>query len=156
VKVTFEVEGLNECEEALEDLVNTLGASRTTGKNVLKRSLLSAGKPTADLAQRLAPKRRGHLAASITVSTQLSPRQRRMHRKVSPVEVYIGAGQAPHAHLQEFGTPHHAPQPFLRPAIDQTGKQIIDIFQVEIRKETDRAVDRAKAKAARIKAKFKA
>jgi HK97 gp10 family phage protein len=149
VKVTFDVEGLKECEEALEEL------SKATQRNVLKRALLAAGAPAAEAAQRLAPRRTGRLASSINVSTQLSKRQRRIHRKQSPVEAYIGAGPAPHAHLQEFGTAHHAPNPFLRPAIDQTGKKTIEIFQEEIRKETDRAVERARAKAARIKAKFK-
>src|SRR5262245_54422767 len=46
------------------------------------------------------------------------------------------------AHLQEFGTAHSAPRPFLRPAIDAMGAAVIETFRRELKVEIDKAIQR--------------
>ena len=60
--VTFKMEGLEDTVANLDNL------SKATGRNVLRRTLLNAGEPTADTAARLAPVERGILAFSVVVS----------------------------------------------------------------------------------------
>ncbi|WP_274875080.1 HK97-gp10 family putative phage morphogenesis protein [Sinorhizobium meliloti] len=47
-------------------------------------------------------------------------------------EVFVGAGPVPHAHLQEFGTSRHGPQPFARPAWDAGKNQVLDTIKDEL------------------------
>jgi HK97 gp10 family phage protein len=115
--VEMKVEGLAESEAALKDLVENLGVSNPTAKNTIGRALAFAGKPIEDDAKAAAPVKAGHLKVSITTGKKLSRRQKAQHVKGSPVEVFVGAGPLPQAHLQEFGRANQAPQPFLRPAV---------------------------------------
>jgi HK97 gp10 family phage protein len=147
MRVTFKVEGLKECEEALNAL------PLATTKNVLKRAMMAAAQPVVATAAARVKKRTGKLGRSITVSTKLSRRQRRATPKDSSVEVYVGAGPLPHAHMLEFGTVHSAPEPFLRPAIDAQGMQVLKIFRDDLKAEIDKAMQRQARKAARILAK---
>lgn len=144
MKVTFKVEGLAECEEALDAL------STATSKNVLKRALTSAAQPIVADAQARAPRETGRLAASIIVGTKLSRRQRQATEKDSSVEIYVGAGPLAQATLQEFGTAHNAPQPFLRPAVDSNLDRVIKAFSDDLKSEVDKAMQRQARKAARI------
>src|SRR5690606_397632 len=97
---------------------------------------------------------------SIGVGTQLSKRQRGLHRKMfksdkASVEVFVGAGSVPHAHLQEFGTKNHGPQPFARPSWDSHKDQLIPQIGEEMWAEIDKAAKRLARKAARQAAKGK-
>lgn len=119
--VKVHVEGLRDLEKALQQL------PKANAKAVLRRTLKEAGEPVAKTARALAPEHMGHLRESIDVSTKLSGRQRKLHKKESPVEMFIGPGPDPAAHLQEFGTgPGQQAQPFLRPAWDQHKSQVLD------------------------------
>jgi HK97 gp10 family phage protein len=149
-KFTFKVEGLAECEEALQEL------PKATNRTVLKRALMNAAEHIAIAARARAPHRTNVLAKSITVGTKLSARQRSQSKKGSDVEVYVGAGPLPRAHLQEFGTAHHGPHPFLRPAVDSQGKAVIDSFVTELKVEIEKARARLARKAERIAAKIAA
>ncbi len=75
-------------------------------------------KPVAARSRSYAPEDQGELKDSIAVSTKLSKRQKRRHRKVdrSDVEVFVGAGPFPQAHLQEIGTKDTPPRSYMRPA----------------------------------------
>jgi HK97 gp10 family phage protein len=148
VKVTFKVEGLRECEEALTEL------TLATSKNVLRRALTHAAEPVEKSAQQRVQKRTGKLGASIRVGTRLSKRQRKAAAETKTgVEVYVGAGPLPHAHMLEFGTAHSAPEPYLRPAVDANGKRMIEIFRNDLKAEIAKAVQRLQRKAARTLAK---
>ena len=142
MKVTFKVEGLRECEEALAELGRT-------GKNVLGRALQKAGEVVAQEAARRAPRATGDLAESMTVGTKA--------KGASPkgtARRYVGSTSS-FLHLQEFGTAHSAPQPFFRPAIDATGKLLIETFRQELKVEIDKAILRQQRKNARLLAKGK-
>ena len=114
--------GFKALERNLAEL-SSLAARRTVGRNALK----AGAKPIIDKAKQLVPVKTGKLKASIGVKPKLSPRQKGLHRKESPVEMFVGPGGkgAKHANLLEFGTVKQAAQPFMRPAWDQTQNQVL-------------------------------
>jgi HK97 gp10 family phage protein len=149
---TVKIHGLRELEAALADLPTA------TGKNVLRRVLNARAQPIADAASSMAPDdpaTGGHdLRSSIGVSTKLSPRQKGLHRKMfkddkAAVEMFVGAGPLPQAHLQEFGTVHHGPQPFMRPAWDEGQGQLLDGIAADLWSEIDKAAKRVAKKRAK-------
>jgi HK97 gp10 family phage protein len=150
VKVSIRVEGLKECEQALEDIMNTLAVSRATGVNTVKRALIYAVEPVQRAAAASAPVRRGRLKTSVTTGTKLSKRQKSLHKQESPVEVFVGAGPLPQAHLQEFGSARHPPQRFLTPAVAQNIRNVTNRFVVKLREEISKTAERARRKAARL------
>lgn len=145
-RTKIRVEGLRELDRALREL------PKATGKNVLKRVLMKAGQPIEHHAERLAPVRTGHLKQSIGTGTKLTRRQRRQHKKESPVEVFVGAAE-PKAHMQEFGQAHHPPQPFLRPAWDANKMGALNSIKNDLGEEIEKARQRLAKKAARLAAK---
>lgn len=155
MRTTIKVDGLRELDDALAEM------SKATARNILRRAGIKALEPVAETARQLAPddpQTGGNdLRSSIGVGTRLSPRQAREHRRQMRadggrafVEVFVGAGNVPHAHMQEFGTAHHAPQPFMRPAWDEHQDGVIDSLKTEIGAEIDKAAQRAARKAARL------
>lgn len=148
MSITVKVEGFRELGTALKQLPNA------TSKNVMRRVLREAGEPIAEAARGLAPVDEGHLRDSIGVSTVLSGRQRKLRRKTrnkDDVEMFVGAGPLPQAHLQEFGTENHPPHPFMRPAWDQHKNEALDIIKASLGDEIDKAVARLAKKAAKAK-----
>lgn len=145
--MTFRLEGLAETVANLGDL-----GSRPTQRNVVRRTLLAAGEPTANVASSLAPVERGVLAFSVVVSTALTRWQR--GAKVSEVEVYIGpsGGQGAlfYASHREFGTVLLPASPYLRPAWESTKGQALGLIVSGLRTEVDRAAQRAARKVARL------
>ena len=149
--ISQKVTGFAELDRALSDL------KPATGKAALRRGLKKAAQPMADLMASLAPKHEGDLAGSIAVSTKLDKRQAGMHRKMfrndkASVEIFVGPSYdlgagGRHGHLQEFGTAHHAPAPFARPAWDQDGeallKRLADHLWAEVRTSAERAARKA-------------
>lgn len=167
------VEGLRELDEALGQM------TKATARNVLKRTLVRAGQPIADAAREKVPVRSGKLRDSIIVSTKLAnpagkaefaAEMRNSGDKVKAVgamraarraagggafaEMYVGAGQLPHAHLVEFGSIHNEPpQPYMRPAWDATKQTSLEIIKDALGEEIAKAAARAAKKAARAAAK---
>jgi HK97 gp10 family phage protein len=143
MKVT--VTGLDEIMAALRELPNA------TAKNVMRRVLIKRAEPVAEDARRLVPVDEGHLKESIHVSTRLTRRQKARHRKVhrDDVEVFVGPGNDPAAHLQEFGSSHHDAQPFMRPAWDANKRGVLDGVADDMWREIEKAVARQAKKAAK-------
>lgn len=143
---TVKVEGLRELEQALLEL------PKATSRNVMKRTLLKAGRPIEAEAERLAPVLSGHLRKSIAVSSKLSRRQKKAQRvlKDSEVEVFIGSSSL--GVLQEFGTAHHGPQPFMRPAWHGHKMRALETIKEDMWTEIDKAAKRLAKKAAKLKA----
>lgn len=149
MSVTMKLEGFSNFEKELAKLEKL-----ATRRSVARRALKKAAQPMADLAASMAPTDDGDLKASIGVSTKLSSRQAGMHRKMfrddrAAVEMFVGAGPLPSAHTQEFGTVHHAPQPFMRPAFDQDHMNLLRRLGEEMSKQIEKAVTRAARRAAR-------
>lgn len=153
--ITVEVEGLKDLERALDDL------QRPAAKALIRRSLMKAAKTFAEHAQDFAPDGdTGDLGDSIQASTKLTKRQQFLHRRFagdsrSSVEVFVGPVYqdqkygAFYGHLQEFGTAHHAAQPFMRPAWISGRDQILKDLSRIMREEIKKAIARAERKAAR-------
>jgi HK97 gp10 family phage protein len=122
MKTTVKLEGLREVKATLQRL------RATTETSIIKQVLSARAEPIAETARRLAPVEHGDLHGGIVVSDRLTARQRGLHQKRGPneVEVFVGAGPHPQAHLQEFGTSHHPAQPFMRPAWDQHKEKALE------------------------------
>jgi HK97 gp10 family phage protein len=152
--VTVKLEGFEGLERNLAQLEKL-----ATRRSVARRALKQAAQPMADLAQSLAPVARGNLAQSVIVGAKLDGRQQGLHRRMfasdrTNVELFVGpsyllGGGGRHGHLQEFGTVHHAPQPFMRPAWDQDHKALLQRLGQLMAAEIDKAVTRAARRAAR-------
>ena len=148
---SVKLEGFAELDQALAEL------SKAAGKGVLRRSLKKAAEPMAAIARGMAPRETGGLAETVGYGTRLTKRQAGMHRKMfrddrASVEGFVGANH-PAAVPQEFGTIHHGPQPFIRPAFDQDVMPMLDRLKSELATEIDKAVARAARRAARMAAK---
>ena len=166
--VTVKTEGFKELEAALMEF------PRATAKNVARRALMRAGEPIAKRARELVPVDTGGLRDSIVVSTKLANKpgagafaaaMRGGATKAeagaamraaagdgrSSVEMHIGAGQLPHAHLIEFGSVNNSPQPYLRPAWDEGKQKVLDDIRKFMGEEIAKAAQRAARKALKAK-----
>lgn len=139
------IEGLAELQTVLRELPDA------TAKNVVRRILRKRGEPIAEAARQRAPYDQGDLKDSIAVGTRLTKRQRRLHRKIDPsdIEVYIGPGSLPQAHLQEFGTQEIPAQPFMRPAWDRNRESVLHNLRVDLWNEIQKAAGRLARKRAK-------
>ena len=146
----FKVEGLKDLDAALKEL------PKSTSRGILRRTLTKEAQPIAVAGEALAPKLTGKLAKSYTVGTKLSRRQKRMHKKESDVEVFVGP--TPHAKSvqTEFGNAHHAAHPHLRPAWDSNWRRVLDGIRNTLANEIEKTRARIARKAARDAAKLKA
>lgn len=146
---TIEITGLSQAIAGLEEL------KLSTAKGVLRRVGIAALQPFVAAMEADTPRRTGHLAASETAGSKLSPRQARIAAKEKDalVEVYAGPGPLPQAVQEEFGNIHQAARPFVRPAWaqtkDQVQQRVADGLGAEVKKTAERIARRTAAKAAR-------
>jgi len=143
---SFQIKGLREMDKALQEL------KRPTAKSVARRVLKEAGEPIARSARAKVPKLTLHMAESIDVGTKLTRRQASLAKKFSKsgVEVYIGPND-PGAVAEEFGWEHGAAQPFMRPAWDANKGLALTIIVNRMWDEINKAADRARRKALKLK-----
>ncbi len=144
---TVRVDGLRELDKALAEL------PKATGKAVLRRTLVKAGKPIAEAGRANAPRKEGHLQASYGVGTKLTRRQASQHKKMfrderASAEVFVGPND-PAAVQTEFGNEHQMAEPHLRPAWDANAGRALDIIKDELGSEIMKAAARLAKKAAR-------
>ena len=141
--------GLKQVNEALGEL------KFATRKAVLRRGMIAALEPMAERARQLAPDdpRTGapDLHRSIVVSEKLEGASGRT-REGDTIHVYLGPTKDgyPQAMVQEFGTAHHGPQPYLRPAYDEEREATVERLGATIGTE----IDKNAARAAKRKAKL--
>lgn len=139
--ITVKVEGLKELEGALRQLPKALS------RRAMQDILVKAGQPVADHASGIAPKRSGELQKSIAVSPHLTKRQQSQSPKISDVEAYIGVGKSlPQGIFMEFGTSHHGPKPFMRPAWDAKWRSVLE----EIKKNMWAVIAKTAERAGRV------
>lgn len=146
----IKVEGFRELERQLSDLVDQVGGSRATGKNVLRRVLIKAAKPVEAAAAANAPILSGDLRADVKTGSRLNSRQARQARKAgkSTVEIHVGTSN-PAGIQNEFGNVHQPARPWFRPAWDANSSGSLDIIRNEMGPEIDKAAARIARKAAR-------
>lgn len=174
MKTTVRIEGLRELDAALGEF------KKSTARAVLHRVLRKAAEPIGEKARQLAPDdpETGppDLHTSIAVSTRLKNptgnaefaavmraggttaearaalRDARRAGSTSFAEVYVGPSKGGgHGILQEFGTVHHGPQPFMRPAWEQHKSGALDIIKRELGTEIEKTRQRAAKRALKAK-----
>jgi HK97 gp10 family phage protein len=134
---TFEVTGLRDIDEALGQF------SKGVARGVARRALLAAAEPVAGAIREAAPLDTGQLRDSIKAVIA------RVKGGGPLAEVNVVAFAKGHAHLQEFGTQHHAAQPFIRPGWEATKGRALEIIRTQLWLEISKAAERAARKAAR-------
>lgn len=144
MKVSFKVEGFKDIERVLMNL------PRATAKASVRRVLKKAGQPIADAARDNAPERDGNLKESYGVGTRLTKRQRRLSKKESEVEVYVGPND-PSAIQTEFGNQHQAAEPHLRPAWDAHKLNALQNIRDMLWDDVQRTVERYRKRQAKRK-----
>jgi HK97 gp10 family phage protein len=173
----FQLSGMEELQAALADLADDAG--KGVAKAAMKRGLIDAAQPVADAARVLVPVKSGHLHDSITVSTKLSnpvgkaeysatlraggtraqavSALRDARREASgnggTVHVFVGPGPLPYAHLVEFGSVHNRPEPYLRPAWEQTKQQVLSSVSACVGAQITAAAERAARRRAKAAAR---
>lgn len=140
-----------------------------TARNVARRVLRKAAQVFVDDAKRRVPRDTGSLADSFRVASSDAGKQAfantlrdggtraqavsalRDARRASSstIELLAGPGRHPQAHMQEFGTVHHGAQPYMRPAWDSTQDEMLALVTRDLAAEVEKAVARARRKAAR-------
>lgn len=153
---TFKLEDFKELERALAEEL-----PKATARNVLRRTGTNAMKRIEDKAKQLAPVHGAghagdvHLADHIaTKPTKAKRTSRTRFARSSGVEVATGPAAPDRynrriAGFQEYGTVHHAAQPYMRPAADSEGMNVIG----EVRDELTSQIGKAKARIAKKAAK---
>lgn len=139
--------------------------------NANRRAMKKAVAPVADMAKSIAAAHgEGELADSIQVGTKLTKRQkRRSYPKMTAAgwdkvgwiqRVFVGPTipDGSHGVLVEFGTSERTQKttgkstgaarafPFMRPAWDSQRRKVLKDYQVELWKELEKAVKRARRK----------
>lgn len=145
MKITKRVVGLRELDAALGQFTPT--KRRAIGRVALD----SGGEITAKAARALVPVDTGGLRESIDVSGTLSRTQKSEHTKRAEQERFVGPDGRPQGHLREFGGDGNAPQPFMRPAWDQTQQQVLDRIGDELWVGVEKAVTLAARRAAKVR-----
>ena len=176
IKTSFKVEGLKELQATLLEL------PKATQGNVLKKAAVAPAADFADEAGRLAPREKGKLQIEIKVSrpkiltpgkaafaaemasggtrAEAAAAARAANRAAGGTgkSVLVMAGPTKAAFyglFQEFGTAHHAAQPFMRPAWDRLSPGMIGQFAAVLGEEIEKARKRLAKKAERLAAKMK-
>lgn len=145
MKTVVKVEGLRELDQALSQFTPT--KRRAIGRVALD----NAGEIVAKAARAKVPVDTGGLRESIDVSGTLSRRQKTEHTKQAEQERFVGPDSRPQGHLREFGGDGNAPQPFMRPAWDETRQEVLQRIQDELWVEIEKAAQAAARRAARGK-----
>jgi len=66
------------------------------------------------------------------------------------VEIFVGAGPGPQAHLTEVGSANNSPKAFMRPAWDTEKGRVLDGIGDDLWKELRKTAARHAAKVARL------
>jgi HK97 gp10 family phage protein len=165
---TFEIEGLKELDAALGEL------GKATARNVMMRALTKSAEPIRDAAKSMAPRDKGTLAQSITISAKSVSRagkkafaeamksgsskgdaqaaakaaNKGAKGKDTFSQVFVGpSGGVRHGYFNEFGTENMAAQPFMRPAFDVGAPQSLASLKTDLAAEIEKARARAAKKA---------
>jgi HK97 gp10 family phage protein len=160
MKTTASVTGLAELDAALLEL-----ESKTTSRNVLKRTLKKVLTPVYDSIVANAPE---HIKDSVEISDKLTKRQASFAKKMGKAGIELFVGVTYHlgmrgrtAHLFEFGTTQRtrksdgastgsiSPQPFIRPAWDENKDGLLDALKAELWIDIKKTADRIAKKRAR-------
>ena len=139
----IEMEGFRELERALaEDL------PKATAKNVLRRSAKNAMKPLEERARQLVRKDTGETGKSITTKSVRASRFA-THKGIAVETGPTGRQEGGTGARLEFGSVTHPAYPFMRPAADAEGLNVLKSIKGDLTEQIDKAKARIARKAAR-------
>lgn len=160
VSKSFHVNGIPEFTELLREMKEDLGPR--DAKNILNRAVRQAMKPVLYLAQTFAPVETGALRASLQIEARKPTSKDKRSMYVNPSDVVIGtvttasgaklartkfmnqlapAGNKikqvgiasdARANVQEHGSYKMAAHPFLAPALEQGGKDAVELLGLSL------------------------
>lgn len=148
--IRVEIEGMDKLVRKLRRL-----ADHAASEETVMSALEKAAEPTRAAAEAKAPRRTGHLAENIVIErvaglTSVGGAGLEVSqtggRGFKGVGVFAAPGtdkgsrRAFYGMFQEFGTVHHAAQPFMRPAYDENKRRAIQTFRREMEQAIERAV----------------
>jgi HK97 gp10 family phage protein len=139
----IKVEGLKALDAALSELKT--GAA----KGVLRRVGREALQPFDKSWRAKAPHMSWDLEQSGEVGSRIN--RRNGHVRQSAVEVFAGPGPNPQAIQQEFGNKNHPPQPFARPAWEETKEGTLESVASGLGQEIAKSAERARRKSLKAK-----
>ena len=117
--------------EGGKELAAALGQlSDRVGKKVLKEALETAAEPMRRAMEQKAPYEPG--PPDIRANIVISNLPRVSGESLGAHAAAVGVGPAKgfsYGHLQEFGTVHHAAQPFMRQSFDGTAQKVLDTLR---------------------------
>lgn len=155
MQLKADLKGFRGVEAALVELEQLSGRT-ATGKNAVRRGMMKAMKRIEDRAKALAPVDDGALRESITTKNAKAQRQRgsvKFERQTG-VEILTGPTgrqEGGYGAFQEFGTVNMAANPFMRPAADTEGQNVVNEVVDIIADEMAKSAARARKKAAKGK-----
>jgi HK97 gp10 family phage protein len=149
----MKIKGLRECEAALTQL------PKATGKNVLRRVGRNRLEPMREHAAAKAPDDPNttggrDLSSSIKIRNAKA-KVRFVQGKFRAdssrgISLTMGPSKAAfHGKFQEWGTIHHAAQPFMRPAWDAGARKVVEGIRDDLWNEIQRAAARLANKKAK-------
>lgn len=119
--VTTTISGLQGLEQKLSQL------APKAARSAIRKAARQAGKIWQEAIEERAPVDTGRLEESISVVTSTGAGE--TDGTTGSVTVSVGPDKSGwYAGFQEFGTVHEPAQPFIQPAIDETGDQVLDAF----------------------------
>jgi HK97 gp10 family phage protein len=120
--------------EGTQDLAKAFTAlSSRVSTNVLTEALMEGAEVLRAAAARQAPRAPGK--PDLAENLVAAPMRRRGGRDQASVGIGPNATFFFYDLFQEFGTVHHAAQPFYRPALDRHGQQALSVILSAIRRE---------------------
>jgi len=150
-RMSFTIDGLRELDKGLAEF------KWATAKAVMRRAGMKALRPMAEAARQMAPDDPTtgpphDLKTSITVASKSSAERTGRTSAGDTVMVYMGPTRDgyPQAMMQEMGTVHHPPRPYMRPAFEQHKVEALGLAADELKTEIEKARKRAAAKALRL------
>lgn len=141
--VTIKVEGLRELGERMR------GLSADVNRKIARATTNAGAQVIKKIAQRLAPVSPPEVSPNIppgNLKKNIIVRYKRKSRLTSEHVVTVRAkgpkvvGEPYRVGVfQEYGTVHHGPQPFMRPALDQGKSQAIEAMRKRMKDRIDKA-----------------
>jgi HK97 gp10 family phage protein len=135
MNTTVSIKGLQGLEDALSQFAPKLV------KKAFKEAMHAADQPIIETAKQLAPvmavatkdRQPGELRDSI--GENITIKRDRVRARVGPRRIKGESNQSPGAWglMEEFGSIHNPPQPYLRPAFDARKQEAVDKFADTLR-----------------------
>jgi len=130
IETSFKIEGVDELKRQLKRLDTKVRTS------IVRSGLREGAKVVKQAAEDKAPVDSGFLRDHIKIKTK---------KRGDNITAIVGfAGDAYYGRFIELGTKHMAAKPFLRPAIDENQRKIVDAAKLRMKKRIDTEIKKGR------------